>query len=319
MRASQLCGVVVGMSLLAGCSTAQQIPVVGGLFGGPAAGGSGATASGATASGATASGSGATATGTATGGTAADRFSRQLAAEYQQLAWFETQQMQDRQDGGIFATKAAGVAGGGAVVPEDPATRDIANAPARTELVTERQRLVRLLSDGRTRAPYEAAVAQARYDCWVEQQEEGWQTNDIRACRAMYKQAAADLERVLATPIQQAAPAPTGQPQYLVFFDFDRAQVTDAARQTLDTVVAELRGGGIGSVNVVGHTDTVGPGAYNDELSRRRAMEVRDALVRAGIDPGRIVTAGAGQEQPLVPTGDEVREASNRRAEIRFR
>ena len=70
---------------------------------------------------------------------------------------------------------------------------------------------------------------------------------------------------------------------------------------------------------MIGHTDTVGPDAYNDALSRRRAQAVREALVRAGVDPGRIVTAGAGQEQPLVPTADEVREASNRRAEIRFR
>lgn len=312
MRASQLCGVVVGMSLLAGCSTAQQIPVVGGLFGGRDAGGSGSTAAG--------SGSaGAAAAATGSGATAAGRFERQLAAEYQQLAWFETQQMQDRRDGGTFATKAAAVSAGNAAAPEDPGTRDIANAPARSELTTERQRLLRLLSDGRARAPYEAAVAQARYDCWVEQQEEGHQTNDIRACRAMYKQAVADLERALATPVQQAAPAPTGQPQYLVFFDFDRAQVTDAARRTLDTVAEELRGAAVGSVTVVGHTDTVGPDAYNDALSRRRAQAVRDALVRAGVDPGRIVTDGAGQEQPLVPTADEVREASNRRAEIRFR
>ncbi len=310
MRASQLCGVVVGMSLLAGCSTAQQIPVVGGLFGGRDTGGSGSTAAGSGSAGTAAAGTGATATG---------RFERQLAAEYQQLASFETQQMQDRRDGGTFAAKAAAVAAGNAAAPEDPATRDIENAPARTELTTERQRLLRLLSDGRTRAPYEAAVAQARYDCWVEQQEEGHQTNDIRACRAMYKQAAADLELALATPTRQAAPAPTGQPQYLVFFDFDRAQVTDAARRTLNTVAEELRGGTVGTVTVVGHTDTVGPDAYNDVLSRRRAQAVRDALVRAGVDPGRIVTDGAGQEQPLVPTADEVREASNRRAEIRFR
>jgi len=310
MRASQLCGVVVGMSLLAGCSTAQQIPVVGGLFGGPDTGGSGSTAAG--------SGSAGTAA-TGTGASAGGRFERQLAAEYQQLAWFENQQMQDRRDGGNFAAKATAVSAGNAAAPEDPGTRDIANAPALTELTTERQRLLRLLSDGRTRAPYEAAVAQARYDCWVEQQEEGHQTNDIRACRAMYMQAAADLQRALATPTQQAAPAPTGQPQYLVFFDFDRAQVTDAARQTLSTIAEELRGGTVGSVNVIGHTDTVGPDAYNDALSRRRAQAVREALVRAGVDPGRIVTAGAGQEQPLVPTADEVREASNRRAEIRFR
>jgi OOP family OmpA-OmpF porin len=227
--------------------------------------------------------------------------------------------MQDRPDGGLFASKAAAAAAGNTAAPEDPATREIQNAPARTELITERQRLLRLLTDGRTRAPFEAAIAQARYDCWVEQQEEGWQTNDIRACRAMYFQATGDLERLLARTPQQASPARTDQPQYLVFFDFDRAQVTDAARQTLNTVAQDLRGGGIGSVNVVGHTDTVGPNGYNDELSRRRAQAVRDMLVQAGVDPGRIVTAGVGQGQPLVPTADEVREPSNRRAEIRFR
>jgi OmpA-OmpF porin, OOP family len=306
MRASQLCGVVLGVSLLAGCTTAQQIPVVGGLFGG---------------GGPTGAGSGATATGSATTATGASAvaFDRQLAAEYQQLAWFENDQMRDTRDGGTFARKAGEIAAGRSTAPEDPATRTIENATARTELTSERQRLVRLLGEGRSRAPHEAAVAQARYDCWVEQQEEGFQTNDIRACRAMYMQAAADLDRALAPAPQRAQQPVTGQPQFLVFFDFDQSQVTDAARQTLNTVAEELRGGGVGTITVVGHTDTVGPNPYNDGLSRRRAQAVREALVQAGVDPGRITTAGAGQEQLLVATADEVREASNRRAEIRFR
>jgi OOP family OmpA-OmpF porin len=127
-----------------------------------------------------------------------------------------------------------------------------------------------------------------------------------------------------ATPAPAPAPAPAPQQRvqdsvYFVFFDFDRANITPAAQDIINTVIADFRRNRAAGVNVVGHTDTSGSPAYNQRLSDRRASAVRDSLVRGGVPTGVIQTAGRGESQPLIATGDGVREPSNRRAEIRFR
>ncbi|HSK39203.1 MAG TPA: OmpA family protein [Arenibaculum sp.] len=121
-----------------------------------------------------------------------------------------------------------------------------------------------------------------------------------------------------------AAPAPAPAPSladsvYFVFFDFDRANITPAAQDIVNTVVTDYRSNQAQGVNVVGHTDTSGPAAYNQRLSERRATAVREALVRSGVPGDTVDTSGVGETQPLIATGDGVREPSNRRAEIRFR
>lgn len=70
---------------------------------------------------------------------------------------------------------------------------------------------------------------------------------------------------------------------------------------------------------VIGHTDRVGSVAANDQLSLRRAQAVRDSLVAAGADAGRIGTAGRGEREPAVPTEDGVAEPRNHRVEITLR
>jgi len=72
-------------------------------------------------------------------------------------------------------------------------------------------------------------------------------------------------------------------------------------------------------VSVVGHTDRVGDEEYNLDLSTRRAGAVRDLLVSRGIDPSILHVASHGEENPLVPTEDEVSEPLNRRVEVTVR
>lgn len=127
-------------------------------------------------------------------------------------------------------------------------------------------------------------------------------------------------EPVAAAPAPAPAPAPSlADSVYFVFFDFDRANITPAAQDIVNTVVTDYRANQAEGVNVVGHTDTSGPPAYNQRLSERRATAVREALVRSGVPGGSVDTTGVGETQPLIATGDGVREPSNRRAEIRFR
>jgi len=72
-------------------------------------------------------------------------------------------------------------------------------------------------------------------------------------------------------------------------------------------------------LQVVGHADTSGPAAYNSNLSRERALRVIEELVLRGVGEPRIDMLWKGESEPLVATGDGIREPQNRRAEIVFK
>jgi outer membrane protein OmpA-like peptidoglycan-associated protein len=118
-------------------------------------------------------------------------------------------------------------------------------------------------------------------------------------------------------PAPAAAPAPART--YLVFFDFDRADLTDRARQIIAEAATNAPRVQTTRIEVTGHTDTVGSAAYNQALSVRRANAVAAELERRGIPRSQMVITGRGFSQPLVPTGPNVREPQNRRVEIVLR
>jgi outer membrane protein OmpA-like peptidoglycan-associated protein len=72
-------------------------------------------------------------------------------------------------------------------------------------------------------------------------------------------------------------------------------------------------------VLIVGHADLKGTEEYNDELSRRRALAIREALLAVGVPAVRIELAARGKREPLVPTPDGIPYVRNRRVEIRVR
>ena len=72
----------------------------------------------------------------------------------------------------------------------------------------------------------------------------------------------------------------------------------------------------VGSVRVIGHTDTSGSAAYNLGLSQRRAKDARDELVSQGVNSAIITSEGKGETEPFIPTGDGVKEQLNRRTEV---
>jgi outer membrane protein OmpA-like peptidoglycan-associated protein len=72
-------------------------------------------------------------------------------------------------------------------------------------------------------------------------------------------------------------------------------------------------------IEIVGHTDSVGSESMNQVLSERRAASVRDALVRDGVSPSRIVTRGAGELRPIADNSTPEGRARNRRVDITIR
>lgn len=109
---------------------------------------------------------------------------------------------------------------------------------------------------------------------------------------------------------------PVAQSAFIVFFDWDRANLTAEANSVLDDVVVAANQNGYASVRLDGYTDLSGPDQYNLGLSNRRANAVANGLIARGIAPDEIVVRGYGETNPLVPTPNGVREAQNRRVEI---
>lgn len=118
----------------------------------------------------------------------------------------------------------------------------------------------------------------------------------------------------VAGPVAAAAPAPART--FLVFFDWNRADLTTRTRQII-AEAAQARGRQqVTRIEVTGHTDTSGSPQYNQGLSVRRANAVAAELVRLGVPRGDITARGVGEGQLLVPTPDNTREPQNRRVEI---
>jgi iron complex outermembrane receptor protein len=108
------------------------------------------------------------------------------------------------------------------------------------------------------------------------------------------------------------APART----YLVFFDWDRADLTSRAKQIVAEAAAASTHVQTTRIEVDGYTDLSGTIPYNKKLSIRRAQTVEAELVRDGVARSEIDIHGYGESNPLVPTAKGVREPQNRRVEI---
>jgi outer membrane protein OmpA-like peptidoglycan-associated protein len=117
-------------------------------------------------------------------------------------------------------------------------------------------------------------------------------------------------------PAPVAVPAPAPARSYLVFFDWDRADLTDRARQIVAEAAQASTRVQTTRIEVNGYTDTSGSKAYNQKLSIRRAQTVATELVKDGVPKNVIEIHGFGQTRLLVPTADGVREPQNRRVEI---
>jgi outer membrane protein OmpA-like peptidoglycan-associated protein len=117
------------------------------------------------------------------------------------------------------------------------------------------------------------------------------------------------------------APPPAVQQSpssYLVFFDFNKSDLTDQAQQIVDQAAQNAQSGHVTQMTVTGHTDTVGSDAYNMRLSRRRAESVAARLEKDGVPSSEIEIVAKGKRDLLVPTADGVREPQNRRVQIVF-
>ncbi|OGS53294.1 MAG: flagellar motor protein MotB [Erythrobacter sp. RIFCSPHIGHO2_12_FULL_63_10] len=105
---------------------------------------------------------------------------------------------------------------------------------------------------------------------------------------------------------------------YIVFFEWDRSDITPEAATILNNAVSAYANCGSAAVMLAGHADRSGATTYNVGLSQRRADAVRSYMSARGVPDTRISSEAFGESQPRVPTADGVRELQNRRVEITY-
>lgn len=226
------------------------------------------------------------------------------------------------------------------------------------EKTEARARLMHLLqSDGRTKAPYETAVAQSRFDCWILNEKyrepdmfsmpkfkKSRKASKPFSCKQQFVDVINLAERKVnnydhhidAPEVPEPYMFPSissiarklhgkgimanvDDAMFLTFFDWDKDTLSKSAHDILDAVAAEINArDDVTKVVLVGHADTSGDEHYNKNLSIRRAINVSYALVDRGIDHKMIKAEGRGETELLVETNDNVREPSNRRVAISF-
>jgi len=120
-------------------------------------------------------------------------------------------------------------------------------------------------------------------------------------------------------PAPAAAPAPQPARSYMVFFDWDKSDLTARAQLIVAEAARNATRGSVSRIAVSGHADKSGVATYNQALSLARANVVATELVRLGVPKTAILISAFGDTKPLVPTTDGVREPQNRRVEIVLR
>ncbi|MCG2634468.1 MAG: OmpA family protein [Gammaproteobacteria bacterium] len=118
------------------------------------------------------------------------------------------------------------------------------------------------------------------------------------------------------------APAPVAVKEVIILegvnFEFDSAKLTPEAKEILKNDTNALLNSTDDKAILDGHTDSIGPAAYNQGLSERRAASVKAYLVEGGIDPERLTTEGHGESKPIADNTTKEGRAKNRRVELKL-
>ncbi len=252
---------------------------------------------------------------------AGTEFSKELYGGYLNLSRLEYTES-DFRDSDVFARRAKLAAVGSLVEPEVVEARRLPSD--RVDVLTgSRDRLVAALAQGAAeKLPAETARAQVAFDCWMQEQEENFQPDDIAACQTAFITAIGAVEDGLAPPspppVAKVEPEPIPEPRdFVLMYDFDDTTVMDADKAKLDSAMAFAASlGSDAKVRVLGYADRAGADKYNDALAMLRAQLIADSFRKAGVRLGNIEVTSFGEGKPAVETPDGVAEAGNRRVEV---
>lgn len=251
-------------------------------------------------------------------------FDKHLFEMYKHFAEVEAHSY-DWLDAKYFQDKAKDIASGKMRGPEE--IKDW-RLPKREQVMLQaaRDSLVMYLGKERTirEHPKSSAEAQFYFDCWIEQQEENWQYEDIEFCRHGFAKAIGHLKGhygALGPYFSKKAEREDQQVVkkrgiYQIFFGSDKDELTKDMLALLDGVAKEIRNVAHYELTISGHTDRVGAEEKNMKLSRERAKAVKKALMDRGVLGERMLIFAYGESNPMVKTQDGVSETRNRRVDV---
>ena len=208
--------------------------------------------------------------------TSGEGFGALLAQEYQNLAVLEDEFMNDPDAAAHYAAKAVEAARGTTVWPDNPTQYKF--PAAMTEDLAARYNMV---LDALEMLPSEEnanllALAQTRYDCWLERAAEGRDEAEVSICRDMVIKALGMMS------------VPAGRSlTYTVTFPDDETLLDDQSMAAIEQAAQNWPDRPHWEVLLVGHT-AAGQGENDKRISMRRAVAVRNALAQQGVDPDRV-------------------------------
>lgn len=103
---------------------------------------------------------------------------------------------------------------------------------------------------------------------------------------------------------------------YTVHFAFDSAAIKSSEQANVQSVASALGSDANAKLLIEGNCDERGTEEYNRSLGERRALALREALAKIGVDPSRIRTISYGKDKPVDPGHDEAAWAKNRRGDF---
>ena len=259
-----------------------------------------------------------------------DDFSRHLLNEYKNKADFEAKEMHDWNSAKLYSEKALLAVKGTKVKPEKIEYWKISNEHIR-ELQKAFENLMNIYSDAIASNPRDLAIAISSLDCWAEQQEENWQTWDIKKCKNDYLNAMHNIyntiskkeidksetvdENNLTVSASIVTKDENDEILQIIYFDFDKSSLTEVSLEEIKKFLKKYYNK-IKKYLIIGHADTMGTKEYNYKLSLERAIAIKKILIDNNIDEENIRIIAKGEDDLLIKTADDTKHPANRRVEI---
>jgi len=260
-------------------------------------------------------------------------FTKNLLETYKQKATYEAEEMHDWNSAKLYSEKALNALVGAEVKPQKMTYWKLPKKHI-FELTQSYNNLMIIYNEAKILDPYNLAIAISSLDCWAEQQEENWQTWDIKKCRddflnamhEMYEkisdneknQDQQNLENKIINNPERVTVVTKNEKKeimQIIYFDFDEYTLSEVSLNTLKTFLDKYQNQ-ISNYVIVGHTDTKGTNKYNLKLSLKRAKAIKTIFLQEGIEEKNINILGKGEEFLAVITADETAHPANRRVEI---
>lgn len=252
-------------------------------------------------------------------------FQVELAKQYLEFAESEADQY-DWFNSAYFAKKGLKVMAGEPTAPEDLKNWSLPEdmlpilQQAREYLVS-----VILLPEVTKKFPQESSKAQFMFDCWVEQQEENWQEEDIAKCRNGFYTALDNLfaittVAVAAPPEKPAMPEivkrENKQETRLAYFKTGSSKLDSGVNRLVSNVISQLKDVKSYDVTLNGYADNVGGEESNMKLSKKRALAIKKALIDGGLNEKSVTIFAFGDTQGRGANKKGVASKQNRVVEI---